>query len=235
MIINFPTALYTSVLPGINQPGNITYTISNQNPPKSTSTFLQLPRTEEIRKSPQATYTKSEKRKFYSDLIFNITIPSLSTEGNGSNTFEIGQFLDFTDNTEVQSDPYSLASIELRQDTGVVNYKKYGLSKSEYDNIVNIAEQKMNDISDEINVVGTRLNDNKENISSNQSDINESTKLYDNIVLVLGSDSDEAKKVQSKIDGYNQLKADLLTERDNLLTNLDALRTDLSKIREVVR
>jgi hypothetical protein len=92
MIINFPTALYESVLPGPSESGNITYTISNQDPPKSSNTFLQLPRNEEIRKTPPRTYSKYDKRKFSSDLIFNITIPSLSTEGSGIKNFEIGQF-----------------------------------------------------------------------------------------------------------------------------------------------
>jgi hypothetical protein len=93
----------------------------------------------------------------------------------------------------------------------------------------------MDDITDEINKTGTRLNDNKENISSNQSDINESTKLYNNVVLILGSESDEAIKIKAKIDEYNQYKTNLLLERDSLLASLDSLRSDLSKIREVVR
>jgi hypothetical protein len=235
MIINYPTALYRSVLPVSDESGNVTYTISNQEPPKSLSIFLQLPRNEELRKQPQRTYSKADKRQFSSSLIFNLTIPSLSTEGSGSKTFEIGQFLDFTSETEEIPDPYSLESIELRQDTNVVDYKKFGLDEAEYTNIVQIASKRMDDISNEINTTGTRLNDNKENVSSNQSDINESTKLYDNIVLILGADSEQAKKVQSKIDGYNAYKVQLLAERDTLLATLDSLRSDLSKVREVVR
>lgn len=235
MIINYPTALYRSVLPASDESGNITYTISNQDPPKSLSIFLQLPRNEEIRKQPNRTYSKEDKRQFSSNLVFNLTIPSLSTEGSGSKTFEIGQFLDFTSEIEAIPDPYSLESIELRQDTNVVDYKKFGLDESEYINIVKIAGKRMDDISNEINTIGTRLNNNKENVSSNQSDINESTKLYNNIVLILGANSEQAKKVQIKIDGYNEYKIKLLAERDTLLATLDSLRNDLSKIREVVR
>lgn len=235
MIINYPTALYRSVLPASNKSGNVTYTISNQDPPKSISVFLQLPRNEETRKQPQRTYSKADKRKFSSNLIFNLTIPSLSTEGSGSKTFEIGQFLDFTNESETIPDSYSLESIELRQDTNIVDYKKHGLDESEYANIVKIAGKRMDEISNEINIIGTRLNDNKENISSNQSDINESTKLYDNIVLILGTGNEQAKKVQTKILNYNEYKIKLLAERDILLTTLDSLRSDLSKVREVVR
>lgn len=222
-------------MPSPTDAGNITYTISNQDPPKSISVFLQLPRSEEIRKSPPRTYSKFEKRQFSSNLIFNITVPSLSTEGSGSKTFEIGQFLDFTNEVEAQPDPYSLDSIELRQDTNVVDYKKYGLSENEYSSIVSMAEKKMDEITNEINATGTRLNNNKENVSSNQSDINESTKLYNNVVLILSADSEQAKKIQIKIDGYNTYKIELLTERDNLLARMDSLRTDLSNVREVVR
>lgn len=235
MIISSPTALYKPILPGPNDPGNITYTISDNDPPRSKSVFLQLPRSEEIRKQPPRVYSKYDNRKFASSLIFSITTPALSTEGNGVKNFEIGQFLDFTDNTDQQPDPYSLDSIELRQDTNVVDYNKYGLSKDEYTNIVNIAEKKMDEITTNINLVGTQLNDNKENISSNQANINESTKLYNNIVLILGASSEEANKVKAKIDGYNAYATKLLDERNTLLATLDSLRTDLSNVREVVR
>lgn len=235
MIINYPTALYKPILPGSTDPGNVTYTISNNDPPRSKSVFLQLPRSEEIRKSPPRVYSKYDNRKFVSDLIFSITAPSLSTEGSGSKNFEIGQFLDFTTEESSQPDPYSLESIELRQDTNVVDYSKFGLSKDEYSNIVSIAEKKMDEITKNINLVGTQLNDNKENISSNQSNINEATKLYNNIVLILGDSSEEAKKVKTKIDSYNIYAAKLLEERDVLLSTLDSLRADLSNVREVVR
>jgi hypothetical protein len=235
MIIKYPTALYNTILPGQNQSGNVTYTISNNNPPKSKSTFLQLPRSEEIRKSPSRIYTKYENRKFVGNLVFNITVPTLATEGSGIKTFEIGQFLDFSNEDIENPDPYSLNSIELRQDTNVVNYSKYGLSKDEYNNLVKIAEKKMDDINNQINIIATNLNNNKENISSNQSDINESTKLYNNIILVLGVESTEAKKVKFKIDHYNEYATKLLSEREILLSTLDTLRNDLSNVREVVR
>ncbi len=237
MIINSPTALYESVLPEGEEPGNITYTISSTDPPKSSSVFLQLPRDEETRKQPARTYSKFDKRQFSSSLIFNITIPALATDGNGSKTFEIGQYLDFTEDTENQEnpDPYQLESIELRQDTNVVDYKKYGLNDDEYGEIVKLAEKRMDDISNQINDVGHKLNNNTELISLNQANINESTKLYDNIVLILGADNEQAKKVKVKIDEYNAEKVVLLNDREVMLTNLDLLREDLSKVREVVR
>lgn len=235
MIINFPTALYDSVLPSITEPGNITYTISNKNPPVSAAVLQQLPRNEQIRKQPKRTYTKAQKRKFAGDLVFNLAIPSLSTAGDGSTTFEIGQFLDFTTEVQEQPDPYALESIDIRQDTGVVNYQKYGLNQDEYDNIVKLAADMMDKITSDINITATKLNDNADSMSSTQASINDAVKLYNNIVLVAGADSEQAKKVQSKIDFYNAMKDSLSIERTDLLAILDSLRNNLSNVREVVR
>lgn len=235
MIINYPTALYRPILPDSGESGNISYTISTQSPPKSGELFLQLPIDQEIRKSEERIYTKQQKRSFIGNLIFDIIKPGKSIEGSGSKQFEIGQVLDFTETDIESSDPYNLEQIELRQDTSVVDYERYGMTKDEYNELLGMSRIKMDDLTKQINNVGTQINDAQDKLRLNQSDINQSTKLYNNIVTVLGSSHQSAIKLQNVINNLKNDRIKLQESLNNYQNELQILRDELQRVREVVR
>jgi hypothetical protein len=236
MIIKYPTALYKSIIPtSPDVSGNITYTISSESPPKYDNNLLQLPLDQEIRTYPDRIYTKDTARKFNGKLVFDMTIPSKSTDGSNSKQFEIGQTLDFTDSSSTNVDGYNLESIELRQDLSVVDYSRYGLNDDEYEELINTARKQMDSITLEISKTGSDLNINNDSIMKNQADINQSTKLYNSTVLVLGESHPSSIKIKTKIDEYNIEKTSLIDNRQILQDKLQSLRDELDKIREVVR
>lgn len=235
MIINFPTGLYRSILPASDEYGNITYTISTQSPPVSVEDFLQLPKDQQLRKLPAKVYDKNGIRKFLGSLVFDITVVGKSIDGSGSKQYEIGQVLDFEEVVEAIADPYNLDSVELRQDTAVVDYVKFGLTKEEAADLINQAQIQLNALSLQIAQVGTLLARNDSLIQLNQSNINQAQKLLANITAVLGATNPSAIKVQSKIDGYDAEKVALIADRATLQTQLDELRTQQGIVREVVR
>lgn len=234
MIINAPTGLYSPILPGINESGNITYTISNNNPPRSPETFIQLPSSEEIRKLPNPIWTKNEKRQFYGSLIFNISIPSESSVAFADDKFDIGQVLEFSD-SELESDPYTLNKIELRQDLKVVDFNSAGLTEEEYDELVSASEKRIDELTNEINIKANRLKDNADNISHNQALINNSNDILDNILIVFGDDHPSAEKVRNKISELEIEREELISNRSILQDELDDIRSKLQKVRESVR
>ena len=129
MIITAPTGLYTPVLPTRpSDPGNITYTISTESPPRSPETFVQLPASEEIRRDPEPVFDKEQKRVFAGELIYDITVTSEARTGSGVRQFEVGEILEFSEEETVETDPYNLDDIELRQDLKVIDYEGAGLS-----------------------------------------------------------------------------------------------------------
>lgn len=235
MIIKFPTGLYDTILPQVGEYGNITYTISTQDPPVSTEDFLQLPKDQQIRKLPARMYDKNAGRKFLGNLVFDISIIAKSIDGSGSKQYEIGQVLDFETVAQPATDPYNLDSIELRQDTAVVDYVKFGLDADEVSELVNEAQVMLNDLSNQITQTGTLLARNADQIRLNQSNINQAGKLLANIIAVLGETSSSAIKVQTKINGYTVEKDELIAERATLQTELDGLRDQQNTVREVVR
>lgn len=234
MIINHPTALYIPILPKSGEAGNITYTISTQDPPRSLEIFVQLPLSEEIRQSPSRVFTKIQKRQFYGQLLYDITIPGPSSSGSGIPQFEIGEILEFTDQ-DLEADSYSLNKIELRQDLKVVDFELAGLSQEEYYELVLASERRIDELSDEINTVGQKLKNNSSKISSNQASINNSNSVLENIVAVFGEDHPSAKKVQNNIDNLVEERNLLLESRLIMQEELDGLRNQLQRVRESVR
>lgn len=234
MIISNPTGLYTPILPKSGEVGNITYTISTQDPPRSQEIFVQLPLSEEIRKSPDRIFTKIQKRRFYGQLLYDITIPGPSDEGSGNKQFEIGEVLEFTDQ-DLEADFYELSRIELRQDLKVVDFSIAGLTEEEYNELVLGSEKKINELSDEINKIGQNIKVNSSNISENQSAINNSNNILENIIVVLGLNHPSAGKVKQNIENLQEERNKLLKEREGLQFILDDLRSQLQRVRESVR
>lgn len=236
MIITAPTGLYSPILPqSPSDPGNYTFTISNQPPPKSNGTFIQLPLVEQLRPLPPRVYTKIEKRVFLGSLVYNITVPGPPVTGSGSSQFEIGQVLEFSDENISSSDPYSMKIEELRQDLKVVDFTTAGLSQNEYDELKTASESRMDDITASISEVSSELNSNTDSIQRNQANINSSTSLLNNIILVLGDNSLQAIKVKARLDEFKLIKNDLLESRVLLQSTLDSLRSELQVVREAVR
>lgn len=236
MRITSPTGLYGSILPtGPNDPGNVTFVISNNTPPRSGNVFVKLPPSEEFKAQPDRIYTKFEKRSFLGNLLFDITYSGPSNVGSGSQQREIGEVLEFEEADSDDADPYELQSIVLQQNTSVPNFEVAGISQEEYQQIVKASEERIEQITFQIGDVSTSLKNNKSKLEFNQSSINQSKKLYDNTIAVLGEESSIAIKIKNNLNKLNEDKNELLEERSNLQSSLDSLRTELQKVREAVR
>jgi chromosome segregation ATPase len=240
MIISAPTGLYLPILPkSPSESGNISYVISNNDPPRSSTTFIQFPGFERIFRESDLVYDKEEKRVFAGELIYDITKPSESIKGSGVAQFEIGQVLEFseesvsTDSSEV--DTYNLDRLELRQDLKAIDYESVGLSKSDYEELVSASLKRLNEITDEIGSVGASLKSNNSLILKNQADINNANSLLNNIEAILGATHASADKVRQTLEDLESTKSELLSERQSLQLELASLRDELNKVREVVR
>lgn len=236
MIITAPTGLYTPILPrSANDPGNYTFTISDQPPPRSRETFVQLPLPEIAKKLPDRVYTKQQKRKFLGRLVYDIIVPSPSVSNSGVSQFDIGDILEFGGGDSESSDSFSLSKELLRQDLKEIDFEVAGLTSNEYNQLVSASEIRIEQITGLIAEVSSDINTNNGLIRSNQANINNLNSLLDNIILVLGENSTQASKVKNKLDSLIEEKSELLNERSNLQNYLSDLRDELQKVREVVR
>lgn len=236
MIITAPTGLYDPILPiSPEDPGNFTFTISGQPPPRSSETFVQLPLPEIIKKLPDRVYTKQQKRQFFGKLVYDITYSGPSASGSGVSQFDIGDVIEFSDDDIESSDSFTLSKEILRQDLKEIDFETIGLTDEEYQELVSASELKIEQITSDISEVSSKINTNNSLIRTNQADINNAKSLLENIILVLGNSSVQAIKVKNKLDLLVDDKSDLISEREELQSNLSSLRDELQKVREVVR
>lgn len=236
MIIKYPTKFYVAMLPHGDSPGNVIYTISDNDPPTYNENFFQLPLDQEIRKLPDRVYNKQSNRSFNGKLVFDIIIPGQSVDESGSFQYEIGQILDFTttDNTTVV-DSYNIDTVEMRQNLWTVDYEIAGLSDTEYQELLSAASTKYDSISLQIADIGTQINGITTNISSVQANINSSTKLLNSLLLVFGEGYPTVIKVQNKINEYEVQNTELINTMNILQEQLTTLTNEQNNIREVIR
>lgn len=239
LIITFPTALYSPVLPKKNTDSqSITYTVSSEDPPRYEQTYNQIPYAEEIKPLPDRIYTEKELRTYAGELVFTVSKPSEGESGSNVKQFEVGQFIDFGDVEDIQElNTQNVPNvIELTQNTNVLDYQKAGLSQDEANLLISLSEDKMNKIIGELNAINATVNDNQTKITENQKELNEVRKMINATELVIDSSTSE---ILDKLKNQEQA---LLLERESLITSTNELIdfaderfSELLKIREVVR
>lgn len=243
MIISFPTALYDAILPKEEDSGNVTFTISSNDPPRSTETFFQLFGSEELRPLPDRIFTRAERRLNLGELIFQVATGTQSVVADGAKVFEVGQVLDFEDITE----PSNVTQlevpevIELQQNTNLLNLESLGLTEDEASLLVSDANSKLDDSINRFNNTKTAISDKEAQIEDNQRLSNEVRKAKDAASAVFAGSTDPTagNTIIDKLDAREQ---ELAVERTALIEELNALNAlageiynEILDIREVVR
>ena len=244
MIIGFPTALYEPALPQEPQnSGNVTFIISSTNPPRSDDVLFQLLRSEELRQLPERIFTREQRRTNYGDFVFDISFGTQSVTGDGRKAFEVGQLLDFDD----IEDPEALTTlevpetVELQQNTNVLDLESLGLTEEESDLLISGATTKFGETVESLNNLKTQINDTQIGIADNQRLINETRKARDAAKVVFEGSTDITAGNEI-IDKLDIKESELLLERETLIALLEVLTDQANEIyneildvKEVVR
>lgn len=240
MIISAPTALYSTVLPkDIDDSISVSWTISSQDPPRSTQTLFQLLRSEQLKELPPLIYSDKERRQSFGELIFKVMTSGQSDIGSGTKSYEVGQILEF-DDVQEPSDIVDLNvpdRIELQQNTNILDLTSVGLSDEQSEQLVSFATEQFKESTIELNATYNMINVVRANIDANQKLVNETRKARDAAKVVFAASTD-----QQIVDILNNKEIQLLSERDVLISQLNQLTNDANEIynrildiREVVR
>lgn len=235
MVINFPTALYESVLPGTGL-GNVTFTISSNDPPRPTITPYPLQVGEAVKSLPLKIYSPEERRVTMGNFIFSVSQGSLNMVSIGMKQFEIGQVLDFITETLPQLDNLNVPdTIDLQQNTNRMDVVATGLSDEEIINLESAARKQFEMLVSDLNALKTGIANVEMLILNNQRMTNENQKIRDAAILVTGSDSTVVEKLTKR-------ETVLVLERDTLILLANTLTAEanqkyneLIKLRELVR
>jgi len=238
MIISAPTALYLSILPKTpSDPGNITWTISSNDPPRITEVLFIVPQIEELRPLPPIIFDPAQRQVDTGDYVFNLSYTNKSMVGIGSKSYEAGQVLEFGDEEDVAAATILLVPdiLDLQQNTNFLDPTAAGLTDDEASRLTVESRKKLNNTISSLNETLALIKQLEVSILDNQKSINETTKMYDASVSSLGPDDEITKKLSSRITALQSARTDLITSHDSANNNANNQYTQILSIKEMVR
>lgn len=228
MIIKHPTGLFKTALPGETESGNVIFTISNNdpsknNPPRSSTITLQVPAASILR-DRTSSLTDDERRLAMGELIFTVTSGVRSDPGSGKKAFEIGEYLEFTDEEEtVIAKPNIPDSVEIQHNTNILDTAASGLDDTQISTLITKATELFNLLKQQLAVAQSNLGNIKIRISENQKAINEQNKLIDITKIVMGETDPIYQQLQDQLNL-------LITEKNNLIASQNTQAVDAKSI-----
>lgn len=205
MIIKYPTGYYKEVLPSSpSDGGNITYTISNTEPPRSNLSFQRIPNGV---KSKQAS-NKIHDRSNYGQLAISYSTATATDLNDNSSNYQIGQVIEFNEFSDRSINPLLITdNIEERHDLLVFDYTSLGLDINDEKVIANSSINKLNQYKQLLNDTLKQRKNAEVLIASSQKRINDIDRNLDALSLLDQSDDIVAiinKLRSSKIEYENQ-------------------------------
>jgi len=239
MIINFPTGLYSSVLPQKPQDSqNITYLISTTSPPRTSLLFPKIPVGVTLRERPPRQLTTVERRQTVGDLVYTVSKASRQQPGNNAKQYEVGEILDF-DYYGIRTVEPMLVSdkTEIQHNLNLYDYEELGLTESEVALMSDESLRTFDALAVSLNELRVLRSSTEVDINTNQKIINEIDKNIAALeVIVDASDATESDVLQL-IEKLQARKITAQAALQTAVTNADlyAAQADdqLAKLRTV--
>jgi hypothetical protein len=242
MIISFPTALYLPKLPTDEKSGNVTFLISSEDPPRPQTSTLQLFRGEEVKPLPHRIFTEEDRLKVLGELVATISTGATRSVGLGSKAFEVGQIIEFAEIEDESVEPTTNLSpdgIDLQHNTNILDLESAGLSESEIDQLLASAKTRFDALIIEFKGLQSTIKELRIKIDGNQRLINEARKAQSATRTAFNIGVSDSNDILDKLE---QREADLLVERDELITafnqaNEDSIQAynEIIELKEVIR
>jgi methyl-accepting chemotaxis protein len=235
MIIRFPTGLYERQIP--QEPddvGNVTYTISNEDPLTSTGDFIIFPIAERLRKRSNRVYTDEERRATFKDLVYSVSSGGNTVEGRSTKLFEVGQILEFTDENLVSEITSVSDELEIQHNTNLLDLERLGLSNDEISQVSTDSAKTQKQLEAELTATLNRASDVDAEIKDLQKTINEANKAI-SALEVLGTGSGVLDKIKETMDEAKTKQQVLIEEKADINKELVSLRDQIYSISELVR
>lgn len=233
MIILYPTGFYKPILPTKpSDGGNVTYTISNNTPPKTNLLFPKIPKGVVDRKRPDKNFTTIIRRETQGELIYSVNSSNRSLEGNNSKVFEVGQIFEFGDSSSTKIDTMFVSNkSETRHDINRFDYEKLGLTDDDINTINEKSLFVQIDLMNKLNqAVQLRANAEVE-IATQQKIINDSTRNISALQIVLDDSGGTDPMIQNIYDKFVVVKNNAVVLRDKAISDANAYAADASKLK----
>lgn len=241
MIIRFPTALYTSIIPQNPQDGgNITYTISNEDPPRSFLVFSELPPSIELRQRPPRTLDPVTRREALDDRAFTSLTASPTSAGSNKKIVEIGQVLEFTDAPVADLVPMLVTDKnEFQHNTNLLDLSGLGISEDDINTINSSATELMKTLDDELNSLIIQRRNIEVALSENKKSQNENTKAIDALQVLIANGQSSLQPVFDELTEQGTTlaaeEADLIVQANQVSADATTKMNTIRELTQVVR
>jgi len=240
MIIRFPTGLYESVgqIPTGQASGNITWTISTEDPMRAASaSFLKLPLAEEIRPTPERIFSNEQRRSQLGELVFTITEGRRVEPGSNTKLFEVGQQLSFDDIVSSTAVTRAIipGTIEIQHNTNILDLQNAGLTEDQIDEITVQARARQDELSDLIADLQVEIKGIEVRITENQKQINETNKILQAVLELSLTGSEVEEDLQSRLSLLSEERDALTVDLNESNAQVEAANQSLLTVAQLVR
>ena len=239
MIIRFPTALYESILPTAPAyGGNVTYTVSMEDPPRVFQTTIRLPPAVERREKTGKTIGDDVRRVHMGERIFTVSRTNKSVTGSSKKQFEVGQVLTFGVDSDPEVNPMLVGDLELRHDTNLLDLSGLGLTDEDIINVSFSAMDRLRELQTELSGYTKQRSDAEIAINENKKTQNETRKAADAIAQLAATDPafDEIlDDLNSKLPILEEELDQLVEIANQAARNADITRNKILDLVQVVR
>lgn len=235
MIIRYPTGLYRDVLPAAPEDvGNVTFTISNTTPPRSTLLFPKLPSRSANVNKPRTPPTAAEVRKHCGTLVFTVSSGRRTQTGNNARQYEIGQVIPFGSNPTTAVEPMLVGAVtEIRHDTNVLDYASLGMASSDQEVIAAQSLRVHQILTDRLNLLKQQRADAEVLVTTQQKIINESGRTIAAMEVVQSQANDpDVAVVLSKLKAKRQAA---FTVRDQAVADANSYAEQATAVLDQLR
>lgn len=241
MIIIAPTALYKNVIPTSDlDPGDVTFTISSTDPPRTSRVTGIIPPAIRQRKWPEMDVDLERRRASLGELKYTISKSGPSIVGSNTKQFEVGQVLPFDDSVVASSlEPMFVTSnTELQHDTNLLDYAKLGLSTQDVDLLTATAREQTQVLNDQLSASKQDRANIEIQIIENKKLQNETTKAISAVAEVVNVDPAlgvVAANLARKLEELRQQESELIVAANVAAATATDLLARIRRLSQVVR
>lgn len=245
MILRFPTGFYAEVLPQKPEDrGNVTFTVSNSDPPRARLLFTKIPTGLASRPRPDRVYSDAERAAVFSKLAHSSSRASPSVLASGSKQFEAGQTIEFgTQGTVPTLTPMLVApATEIRHDTNLLDLTSLGVAADDQDAVGTAAYSLYKTLSARLNAIVQERTDTETALTTTQKLLNETNKALASLaVLIAESPSTDGSLVEiqttltAKRTALEAQKTELVAQANALAAEATATQDKLVQLSQLVR
>jgi len=240
MIIRHPTALYSNQIP--QEPsdgGNVTFTISMENPERDDQQVTRLPPAVELREKTGDRLTDEERRAALGDYAYSVNESQADQVGTSKKQYEAGQVLEFTTEEIAPLNPMLVSKrTEIRHDTNKLDLTGLGISQDDINTIDSIASTQMDDLYAELSVQKNKRKNAETAIGENQKTQNETNKAIaaiNELVDTAPELSQTIKELEANLKRLQDEATELRTEANDASSAADSILEQIRNVAQVVR